>query len=95
MSEGQLDFRNVPCWHPTLCDEGLPPDIVIEEIEGFKDELLFPSHILPATKAFSNLHQFPSPCKTRVVQHRLQVFNTGSNLTEGVRTPVCIGVNWI
>lgn len=55
MAKSQLDRRDIPRRTPTLRDECLPSDIVIEEVERLIDGLLLPNYVLPASQILSNL----------------------------------------
>lgn len=95
MSEGQLDSCNVPRWHPSFRNEGLPPYVVIEKIESFIDELLFLHNILPGAEAFPNFDQFSAPSQTSVEKNHLEILDMSSNFAKRICTFIRVSINWV
>ena len=58
MTQRQLNLGDVTSWAPTLRNEGLPPDVIVEKIEGLIDQLLLGDDVLPARKALADGHEF-------------------------------------
>ena len=93
MTQRQLNLGDVPSWAPTLRNEGLPPDVIVEKIEGLIDQLLLGDDVLPTRKALADGHEFSPAIRASVVQHDLQILEAPSDLTHRVRTLVGVDVD--
>jgi hypothetical protein len=93
MPKSKLNLGDVASRDPSLSNEGLTPDIIIEEVQSLVDELLLPDHILPGTQTLANSNELATPGDSGVVEHSLQVLETSGDLAEGVRALVDIGVD--
>lgn len=94
MPQGELYLGKIAGRDPSFGNEGLPPYIVVEKIEGLIDQLLFLHNILPDAKRLPDPDQLRTPAHASVVKNGLQVLQSVLNFTECVRALVRIGVDW-
>lgn len=95
MTKSHLNHGDIPGRTPTLRDQGLSPNVVVEQIESFVDGLLLSHHVLPASQILSNLQQLGPPCRASVVKNHFEVFNTPIDLTKRLDSLVSIGINGV
>lgn len=95
MSQGDLNHGNVTSRAPSLSDQGLTANIVVQEIQGLINRLFFLNNIRPARQALSNGDQFHPPIIASIVEDNLKILKSADNLLQGVRTLVGISINGI
>ena len=83
MNRGEVSGRA-----PALCHKRLSALIVAEQVESLV-YLLFPANsVLPSLQAFRNPAELDSSGLSHVVKNGVDVFETGSNFSQGIGTLV-------
>jgi hypothetical protein len=92
VTKSKLNRGDVLGRAPTLGNERLAADIVVEQVERLVDQLLLAHEVLPAREALADLDELRTAAAARVVQDDLQVLDTPANLAHRVRALVCIRI---
>jgi hypothetical protein len=92
VTKSKLNCRDVLGRAPTLGNERLAADIVVEQVKRLVDQLLLAHEVLPAREALADLDELRTAAAARVVQDDLEVLDTPANLAHRVRALVCIRI---
>ena len=68
MPQSKLDHFNITCGAPTLRNERLASNVVIEQVKRLINGLLLAHEILPAEQTFSNGDEFCTTGAAGIVQ---------------------------
>jgi hypothetical protein len=90
LTQSDLNGGNIPSRAPSLCDESLAANIIIEEVEGLIYHLLLSNKILPTGQTLANRDKLRPTAAAGVVQDDLEVLDASANLGHGIRTLVSI-----
>jgi hypothetical protein len=92
VTKSKLNRRDVLGRAPTLGDERLAADIIVEQVERLVNQLLLADEVLPAREALANLDKLRTAAAASVVQNDLQVLDTPADLAHRVRALVCVRI---
>ena len=95
MAQGELNLSDVPGRTPSLCYEGLPPVVVIEQVQRLIDELLFRHDVLPAREILADADKGGPAVRARVVEDHLEILKATGDFAHSVRTLVSVDVDGV
>ena len=95
MTQGQLNLGDISSRAPTLSNESLAPNVVVEQVQRFVDQLLLLNDVLPAGKALADGLELRSAVRAGVVEHDLKVLKTAGDLAHRIRALVRVHVNGV
>lgn len=73
VSQSNLDIGNIPRWAPSFRDKRLASYVVVEQIEGLVNRLLFLHYVLPTREALANVDKLHAPAVTGIVENHLEI----------------------
>ena len=95
MPQRHLNNGNVHSWNPTFCDKRLPPNIVVEEIEGLINDLFLPRNILPYPQVLPQRNKLCTTGLSCLIKNILNVFKVQQYFTKGLGTLFSISIYWV
>jgi hypothetical protein len=95
MSKCRLNHRNVTCRAPSLSNERLSPNVIIEQVERLVYSLFLAHEIFPAEQRLANPDEFCAARAPSVVQGQFEVFYAHCHVAQRLETLVWVCVNGI
>ena len=80
MAQSKLDLGDIASRAPTLGNERLAADIVVEQVQRFIDQLLLRYYVLPTCKILPDSLELRSPVSASVIKHDLEVLKAAGDL---------------